>query len=150
LRNEIVKILKELNMYRNFDFTKSFDPEVIGDLNRAEDYLYVWGDPHGCMLKVGAAIENLVVNDIVGRESLLKTFEAKPSLKKCVELLDKIETCPRKVIQAIDYIRKRRNRANHEGWRKEYDAHECLKQAHRILNWCVEQDQIYGGKNSEN
>ncbi len=135
-------------MYRNFDFAKSFAPEVVEDLNLAEDYL--WDDPHGCMLKVGAAIEDLVVNDIAVRESLVKPFEAKPRLKKCVELLEKIETCPRKVIQAMDYIRKRRNRANHEGWRKEYDAHECLKQAHWILSWFVEKYQIFGGQKNEN
>jgi len=125
-------------MSTSFSFARTFAPKVTEDLNLAEDYLYAWNDPHGCMLKVGAAIEDLVVNHIALKQMLVSPFEAKPNLQEHIELLDKMGSCPKKIIQAMDYIRKRRNRANHERLDKEYDARECLKQAHRILNWCVE------------
>lgn len=122
-------------MYLNFDFAKDSVPKVVEDLNLAEDYLCIWNDPNGCMLKVGAAIEDLVVNHIAVRQLLVSSFGPKPTLQDCIELLEKIGNCPKEIIQATDYIRKRRNRANHEGWNKQYDATECLKRAHKILNW---------------
>jgi len=140
-------------MSTNFDFAKRFVPKVAEDLNLAEDYLCIWNDPHGCMLKVGAAIEDLVVNHIAVKKLSLNRFEDKASLQEYINLLEKTGSCPVNVIQAMEYIRKRRNRANHDGWNREYDAFECINHAHKILSWCMNHQltiSLFGGKNNEN
>jgi hypothetical protein len=140
-------------MSRNIDFAKDSVSKVADDLNLAEDYLCRCQDPQVCMLKVGAAIEDLVVNHIAVRQLLVGSFEHKPTMQKCIELFEKIGSCPKEIIQAIDYIRKRRNRANHEGWNKWHDANECLKQADKILNWYASNGKtvsLFGGRNNEN
>lgn len=124
-------------MYRNFDFARAVTPKVAENLNLAENYLCNWNDPNGCILKVGVAVENLV-NHIAVKQLLVSPYEAKPNLKERIALLEEMGSCPKEIIQAMDYIRKRRNMANHEGWNKWYDAHECLKAAHRILSWYLE------------
>lgn len=112
--------------------------DVAEDLSIAGDYLYIQHDPHGCMLKVGAAIENLVVNYITVKQLLVSPIGPKPPFQSCIALLEKTESCPKEIIQSMNYIRKKRNRANHERWGKWYDACECLKQANKILSWYVE------------
>ena len=123
-------------MCRNFDFAGGFAPKVVGDLNLAEDYLYFWNDPQGCMLKVGAAIENLV-KQIGARQLLPDISKGNDSFQDYIQVLAERGILPKKIMQAMEYIRRRRNQANHEGWDNEYDARECLKQAHRIMSWCV-------------
>lgn len=132
---------------RNFTFAKRFAEDVADNLHLAEDYLYCMRDPHGSILKIGSTVET-IVRHIVINEGFELSFRERGFLKELNFL--RRRGYPIKIIQAMDYIRKKRNLANHEGWRKEYDAHECLKQAHRILNWCVEQHQIFGGQNNEN
>jgi len=124
-------------MSNNFDFAKQFTPDIAVMLNFADDYLHLCKDPHGCMLKVGSATEYLVVSYIAVKQLLVSSFEPKPTFRECIELLEKIGSCPKEIIQAIKYIWNRRNRASHEVWNKEYDANECLKQAHKILSWYV-------------
>ncbi len=138
---------KQGEQYASFNFVRFFAPKVAEDLNLAEDYLHIWNDPHGSMLKVRAAIEDLVANHIVVRELPMNQSAPKPSFQECIELLGKKGTIPKKVIQSMEYIRKRGNRANHERWDKLYDARECLKQAYKILSYW-ETVSLFGGQNN--
>lgn len=128
-------------MYRNFDFARTFAPMVAEGLDLADNYLYSVGDSHGCMLKVGAAIEDLV-HQIIAIEDLDLPLDVGRSLQGCIIFLKNKRSCPERIIQDMEYIRRKRNKANHESWRKEHDARVCLKRAHRILSWCVEHYQI--------
>ncbi|MFZ0035604.1 MAG: hypothetical protein WAK60_11540 [Sedimentisphaerales bacterium] len=81
--------------------------DVAEDLSIAEDYLYIQHDPHGCMLKVGAATENLVVNYIAVKQLLVSPIGPKPQFQSCIALLEKAESCPKEIIRSMNYIRKK-------------------------------------------
>ena len=122
-------------MYRNFDFARAFSPSIIGDLHRAEDYLYFWEDSHGCILKIGASFEDLIVHHISIKEDI--SFPFKANLIEYIKYIERKRICPKKILQAMKFIHRKRNLANHEGWCREYDAHVCLVHIHKILGWCV-------------
>ncbi len=122
-------------MYRNFDFAITFAPSIIDDLCMAEEYLFFWKDAQGCILKIGASFENLIINHISIKESISFPFNAK--LIEYIKYIERKEICPKRILQAMKFIHRKRNLANHEGWSKEYDAHVCLVQIHNILSWCV-------------
>ncbi len=122
-------------MYRNFDFAEAFSPSIIDDLHLAENYLYFWDDPHGCMLKIGASFEDLMVHHISVKENI--GFPFKADLIEYIKYIERKEICPKRILQAMKFIHRKRNLANHEGWNREYDAHVCLVQIHNILGWCV-------------
>ena len=122
---------------QNYDFAHAFAPDVVGILNLADDYLYFIKDPQGSIMKVGAATE-LLVQHIAIKENLNLPPEKSAYLQDAIEYLEKKSSCPGKIIKNMDYIRKRRNEANHENKAKEYDAKVCLKNAYKILCWCIE------------
>jgi len=129
------KKVKEIQMYRNFDFARGFSPSIIDDLQLAENYLYFWNDPHGCMLKIGASFEDLIVHHIGVKEYI--NFPFKADLIEYIKHIEKKNICPKKVLYAMKNIHRKRNLANHEGWCREYDAHLCLVQINNLLGWCV-------------
>ena len=122
-------------MYRNYDFARAFSPSIIDDLHLAEEYLYFWKDPHGCILKIGASFEDLMVHHISIKEDI--SFLLKANLIEYIKYIERKRICPKKILQAMKFIHNKRNLANHEGWCREYDAHVCLVQIHKILGWCV-------------
>ena len=122
-------------MYRNFDFAGRFAPSVVEDLHLAEEYLYFMRDAHGCILKIGAAFEDLIVHHVSIKEDISFPFQAR--LCDYINLFEHKEICPKKIILAMKYIHRKRNLANHEGWSREYDAEVCLVEMHNILAWCV-------------
>ena len=124
-------------MFNNFDFVEGVDPLIAEDLNLAEEYLYSLKDPNGCMLKVGVAMERLVIQHIAPLEEVkLRTY--RPDLSDYLKELEHNYLLPEKVLDALHYIRIRKNDASHEGFREEYDAQECLIKSHLILSWFVE------------
>lgn len=122
-------------MYRNYDYARAFSPSIIDDLHLAEEYLYFWKDPHGCMLKIGASFEDLMVHHIGIKEDISLPFEA--TLIEYINYIEQKFICPKKILQAMKYIHRKRNLANHEGWCRTYDAEVCLVQINKILGWCV-------------
>lgn len=122
-------------MYRNFDFARGFAPSVVEDLHLAEEYLYFLKDAHGCILKIGAAFEDLIVHHVSIKENMHFLFEAR--LCDYLDSLKRKDVCPKNVFQAMKYIHRKRNLANHEGWSRKYDADVCLVKMHNILTWCV-------------
>lgn len=128
-------------MFNNFSFAKVFSADIADMLNRADYYLYFDKDPHVCVLKVGSAIE-LVIEDIVAREHAALPSEIRGYQHKCIRFLEDKVNLPGDIMEAMDYIRRRRNDASHESRATEYDAKECLKNAHKILCWCVERYRL--------
>lgn len=122
-------------MYRNFDFANTFSPSIVYNLHLAEDYLLLWKDAHGCILKIGASFEDLIVHHISVKENINFTFKAK--LIQYIEYIEENNICPSKILEAMKVIHKKRNQSNHEGCNKEYDARLCLKKIHHILGWCI-------------
>lgn len=122
-------------MYRNFDFAIGFAPSVVVDLHLSEEYLYFFKDAHGCILKIGAAFEDLMVHHVSIKEDI--SFPFQPTLCDYINLFERKEICPKKIILAMKYLRHKRNLANHEGWSREYDAEVCLVKMHNILAWSV-------------
>ena len=127
-------------MYRNFDFAREFAPSVVEDLHLAEEYLYFMRDAHGCILKIGAALEDLIVRHVSTKEDIGFPFQAR--LCDYINFMERKETCPKKIILAMKYIHRKRNLANHEGWSREYDAEACLVKMHNILAWCVRKYEL--------
>ena len=124
---------------RNLTFAKRFAEDVADNLHLAEDYLYCMRDPHGSILKIGSAVET-IVRHIVIKEGLELSFRERGFLKELNFL--RRRGYPIKIIQAMDNIRKKRNLANHENIAQEYDAKTCLKNAYKILFWCIERYQV--------
>lgn len=122
-------------MYRNYDFAKAFSPSIIDDLHLAEEYLYFWEDPHACILKIGASFEDLMVHHISIKEDISFLFQAK--LIEYINYIEKRNICPKKILQAMKYIHRKRNLANHERLGEEYDAGVCLVKINIILGWCI-------------
>jgi HEPN domain-containing protein len=126
--------------YNNFDYGYAFSPEIATLLSRADDYLYFQNDPHAAILKTGCAVE-LIIKEIATRENI-PFLPGDTSLQKRIWNLDDKVNLPGDIMEAMDYIRRRRNDASHESRATEYDAKECLKNAHKILCWCVERYRL--------
>jgi HEPN domain-containing protein len=122
-------------MNNNFNFVKTFSPEVAALLNQADDYLYFQNDSHAAILKTGCAVE-LIIKEIAARESI-SFLPGDTSLQKRIWNLEDKIALPEDIAEAMNLIRIKRNEAIHEDKATEYDAKECLKKAHKILHWFV-------------
>ncbi len=126
-------------MSNNYDFAKRFAPEVSDRLNKADEYLYTCQDPVAAIESTGTALEQLV------RHIFIKEGFADADLfllKDGIDYLERKSVCPRKIIQKMDYIRKKRNEAAHTNQASDYDARIVQKDAHQILKWCVEEYRL--------
>jgi HEPN domain-containing protein len=122
-------------MNNNFDFVETLSPEVAALLNQADDYLNFQNDPHAAIIKTGCAVE-LIIKEIETRENIsFRPGDA--SLQKRIWNLEGKIDLPEVIAEAMNFIRVKRNEANHEVKATEYDAKECLKKAHKILHWFV-------------
>lgn len=126
-------------MSANFNFSKRFAPEVASRLNKADDYLYTLQDPVASVESAGTAMEQLV------RHILIKEGFAETDFSLFIDGINYLErkyVCPRKIIQKINRIRKARNQAAHTNQVTAYEAKIVLKNAYKILKWCVEEYQL--------
>ncbi len=128
-------------MSNNFDFARCFAPDVADRLNRADDYLAYHEDSVAALESAGTALEQLVKH-IAIKEGLSDTDFFGLRLEEKIEYLEKKSSCPHKIITWMSFIRKKRNKASHRNEAREYDAGVALKNAHRILKWCVENYQL--------
>jgi len=124
-------------MIHNFDFVKGFAPDVADILNLADCYLYLARDPHGSILKAGSAIQ-LLTQHIIEKECLSPQPWISECHHKCITFLQDKLALPKKVVEAMHHIRKKRNDAYYNNKASEYDIKVCMKKAHKILCWCIE------------
>ena len=123
-------------MSTNYNFAKRFAPDVSGRLNKADDYLYMLGDPIAAVESTGTAMEQFVHHILVKEMFAEDTFT---TLKDGIDCLERKGVCPRKIIQKLNFIRKIRNRASHRNQASRYEAKIAQKNAHKILGWCIEE-----------
>lgn len=126
-------------MSTNYDFAKRFAPDVSSRLNKADDYLYMWQDPIAAAESAGTAMEQFVRHILIKEGFAVDDFLI---LKDGIDYLERKAVCPQRIIQKLNFIRKIRNRAAHTNQASDYDAKIVQKNAHKILQWCIEEYRL--------